>query len=119
MTVWARLTSEEAALLVVAHLKHPHHDPIPKADLPGLFPHHPPRIPRPYPAQPVPGSRGTTDGEWVFMDDNVVTHLIRNSLGSRGWCAETRRRVLSMDNGYVKFQRDDTSAIVAFFDHNA
>lgn len=111
IVVWDRITSEEACLLVAAHLTHPHHPSIPKAELPLQIPFHPPTIPRPFPAEPVPGSRGKTEGEWVFMDDNAATHLMRNGLGSRGWCEETRRRVLSMDGGYVKTQRDDTTAL--------
>lgn len=109
--MWDRITSEEACLLVAAHRQHPHHSNIPKSFLPSLFPLRPPSIPRPYPAQAVPGARGTIEGEWVFMDDNAATHLIRNGLGSRGWCEDTRRRVLSMEGGFVKTQRDDTTAV--------
>ena len=109
--VFDRMTSEEASLLTVAHLEHPHHAPIPKAMLPKQFPHRPPTLPRPFPAEPMPGSRDRCEGEWVFMDDNAATHLIRNQLGSRGWEAETRRRVLSMEGGFTSSMRDDTSIV--------
>ena len=105
------MTSEEAALLVAAHLQQPYQQPVAKTLLPHRVRFHPPTIPRPFPAEPVPGSREKREGAWVFMDENASTHLIRNTLGSRGWEEETRRKVLSMSDGWVKDMRDDSTVL--------
>lgn len=93
-----------------AHKAHPIHPDIPKATLPALFPFVPPKDPRPYPAEPLPGSDegDMAQGNWVFEDGNAATHLIRNglSIGDR----ELLREMMCLRNG-TRWLRDDITAM--------
>lgn len=109
-TVWDLISSEEAALLVSAHLAQTHRPDVPKNVLPHLHPFLPPSGTRPYPVDDLPGTTPKNGkGVWAFRDDNAATHLLRNCLG-RGdeW---ERRRLLSMKDGMVKSLRDDITAM--------
>lgn len=74
------MTSEEASLLVSAHLSHPDAPDTPKPLLTLIHPYAPPTHPRPYPAETLPGEEGRDEGSWVFEDVNAATHLMRNGL---------------------------------------
>lgn len=105
-TVWDRITSEEAALLVASYLAHPTHPDVPKQYLPSQIAFHPPPSERPYPVEPLPGTKGRDEGSWCFEGDkNAATHLIRNSLG--GGDRKERGELLSMDGKMTRWLRDD------------
>ncbi|CAD6583353.1 MAG: hypothetical protein TREMPRED_003530 [Tremellales sp. Tagirdzhanova-0007] len=84
--VWDRLTSEEAALLISAHLVHPNHPDVTKSVLPIIFPQFPPSRPRLYPAPKFPG-------------------------GDKKLC----RQMLSIKGARTRDMKDDITAIVMFF----
>lgn len=97
--------------MLSAHLNHPHAPDIPKAILPALHPYLSPSEPRPFPAETLPGKEERAAGDWVFEDTNAATHLIRNSLGGKGWDRDVRRKVLSMREGGTRSVRDDTTVV--------
>ena len=108
--VWDQLSSEEATLLLSAHLSHPHNPDIAKTILPQQFPYVPPVGKRPYPIEDLPGTvPENSAGSWVFEDDNAATHLIRNCLG-RGdrWAMG---KMISMTDGLLRAMRDDITAM--------
>jgi len=111
--VWDWTTSEEAALLLAAHLAHPEAPDIPKSLLPAIHQFTPPAedSERMYPIESLPGAPGRDIGDWVFEDGNAATHLIRNALAGMGWDRDVRRRVLSMREGYTRGIRDDTTVV--------
>lgn len=104
------MTSEEAVLLIAAHMEHPAHSAIPRAELPDQFPQFPPEGQRPYPAEPLPHSMERSQGDWFFEDQNVATHLIRNTLGGAGSDRDVKRKVLSM-RGATRKMRDDVTSM--------
>jgi pyruvate dehydrogenase phosphatase len=57
--------------------------------------------------QPQPPRDPSDDSDFVFQDDNVATHLIRNALG--GSNTDQVRALLSIRAPYARFQRDDVS----------
>lgn len=104
-----KITSEELALLTIAHNFHPEGDVIAKTELPKLIRFDPPPEPRPFPVEPLPGSEGEmAEGVWLFDDESPATHLVRNAL-----CHGDRvlsRQMLSLREGTRMF-RDDTLAL--------
>lgn len=110
-TVWDRITSEEATLLVASYLAHPTHTDVHKSALPNLFPHipSPPAITKLYPAEPSPTDPSRREGTWVFEGDrNAATHLIRNALA--GGDRKVRRELLSVTGKESRWLRDDITA---------
>lgn len=113
-SVWDWTTSEEAALLLAAHLAHPKAPDTHKSSLPAIHQSTPPAADseRMHPIEPLPGVPGRDIGDWVFEDDgDAATHLIRNALAGMGWDRDVRRRVLSMREGYTRGIRDDTTVV--------
>lgn len=98
-------------------MTHPLHPEIHKSILPRQFPLAPPPPisstslkgavdGRPYPAEPLPGTPGRSDGTWVFEGDaNAATHLIRNSLG--GGDRKGRNELISVTGEVTRWLRDD------------
>ncbi|WVQ79005.1 hypothetical protein IAT38_001097 [Cryptococcus sp. DSM 104549] len=116
--LWDRLTSEEAVLLTVGYLNNPAFGEMPKPVLPLIHKlERPDEGSRKYPQEAWPDERERCgDGkEWVFArDKNAATHLTRNALG--GADELFRRQVLSLRGKGARQMRDDTTAIVVFFD---
>nr|ODN73091.1 hypothetical protein L203_06683 [Cryptococcus depauperatus CBS 7841] len=108
--LWDRMTSEEASHLLAAHLANPKREQVERVALPLMFPH---QEPLPNDVHPYPKEDMTTEGSWVFEDDNSALHLTRNSLG--GGDKELRRQFLSMQNPGVRNVRDDITAMQVFF----
>lgn len=105
-TVWDRMTSEEATLLLASYLSHPTHTDIPKSTLPANFHLMPPMTERLYPAEDLPGSKPRASGAWAYEgDQNAATHLIRNSLG--GADRNKRGELLSITGKVTRYLRDD------------
>lgn len=120
-SVWDRMSSEEATLLISAHVAHPHHPDVSKTTLPSLFPQAPPTADHPWPVQPLPGSTpeqqkeyvfkstsAENRGSWAFEDTNAATHLIRNSLGGND--RDLRTKILSCKGDHSRQMRDDITA---------
>ncbi|WVN86527.1 uncharacterized protein L203_101691 [Cryptococcus depauperatus CBS 7841] len=105
---------QEASHLLAAHLANPKREQVERVALPLMFPH---QEPLPNDVHPYPKEDMTTEGSWVFEDDNSALHLTRNSLG--GGDKELRRQFLSMQNPGVRNVRDDITAIVMWFDNKA
>ena len=109
MVVWARMTSEEASLILSAHLADPTPSPksVTKSHLPLLHPYAAAKGPRPWPAEDLPGTKeGDENDTWTFADKNAALHLIRNSLGPGN--TDERKWRLSAD---LRKYRDDASAM--------
>ena len=52
--------------------------------------------PRPYPAQPLPGTtEANSKGTWTLTDDNLATMVLRNAMGKGD--EELGRRLMSMN----------------------
>lgn len=111
--MWGTLSYEEVALLTSARIDDRRASPdttVPRSLLPNLYPQTAPHLPRPYPAEDLPGTTPrTADGKWDFKDENLATHLIRNGLG-RGdeW---ERRHVMSIKGPASRSFKDDTSVV--------
>lgn len=104
--VWDHLSSEEACLLVAAHLGKTQRPAVPKVTLPQLYPHIAPSEPRPWPDKALPGTEDDNNkGSWTFKDQNVAAHLIRNSIG-RG-DEERWQQLLSLKGVAARNMRDD------------
>jgi hypothetical protein len=96
---------------MAAYLNHKEHSDIPKPELPKLFPLAAPQPKRPWPAEPLPGAPGRTEGRWVFENDkNAATHLIRNNLAGNG-DRTVRRMVMSLRDNAARQMRDDMTAV--------
>ena len=108
---WDRLTSEESALYLSAHMLKPKQDDISRAELPHMFAFSPPKSERPYPAEALPGSHDTNHGNWVFEDDNAATSLIRNTLGNAKGNRDVIRQVMSMRGPGSRGMRDDITSM--------
>jgi len=103
------MSSEEASLLITAHLADPATRPkiLTKAQLAQAHPFIPPQEPRLWPAEELPGTKdGDEKDTWTFGDENAALHLIRNSLGPGN--TEERKWRLSGDS---RRYRDDASAM--------
>ncbi|KAJ3526831.1 hypothetical protein NM688_g8211 [Phlebia brevispora] len=106
--LWDELSSEEVVALVGGHL----------AGLKGA-------VPKSELSKLVPTASGATvegkekrlkdgSGSWVFFDDNVSTHLIRNALG-RG-DPERLRQLLSIPAPLSRNYRDDITCTVVYWE---
>ncbi|WWC97377.1 hypothetical protein V866_004256 [Kwoniella sp. B9012] len=109
--LWDRFTSEEASYLVASHLIHEIHPDQSKVQVMASCPH---SSPLPENEHPFPKEDLTVEGKWVYEDNNAATHLIRNAIG--GDDRELRRQFLSLRSPGVRSARDDTTAMVIWFD---
>jgi hypothetical protein len=108
LAVWDRISSTEAVALVAAHIQHPRHAPIPATELAStLLPSSAASLER-YPPQDTVKGRS----DWVFEDDNVATHLIKNSLA--GSDAQKRNQLISMRAPMSRWLRDDITCTWVF-----
>lgn len=109
MTVWDRMTSEEAVMLTASFLQQvPDIVQLPKAATQMVQLENTSQ-PRPYPAQPFPGTPGRDKGNWVFKDKNAATHLIRNSIGDGD--EMIRRQMMSAEGKGSRDACDDVTAM--------
>ncbi|TRM68195.1 phosphatase 2C-like domain-containing protein [Schizophyllum amplum] len=107
--LWDMLSSEEVVSLVAGHFAGLQ-GAVPKAELEK-------RVPTSISSPTVEGkakTRRTAEGAWVFMDDNVSTHLIRNAFG--GADEEKLRHILSIPSPYSRRYRDDITVTVVWWD---
>ncbi|WWC57904.1 uncharacterized protein I303_100439 [Kwoniella dejecticola CBS 10117] len=109
--LWDRVTSEEASYLLASHLIHDIHPDVPRNQIMVTCPHSPPA---PGSDHPHPQEEPRVDGQWVYEDSNSATHLIRNAIG--GEDRELRRQFMSMKKPGARSVRDDTTALVIWFD---
>ncbi|WWC69502.1 uncharacterized protein I206_103444 [Kwoniella pini CBS 10737] len=108
--VWERLTSEEAVLLVAAFKDNATQGDLSKIALAEKYPLIPPKEPRLFPVQDLPGTESRSEGSWTFEGDkDAGTHLIRNVLG--GSDKEWRQQVLSLRDSAARQMRDDMTAM--------
>ena len=117
-SVWDRISSEEATLLVASYLAHRTHPDIPKAQLAKLFPLAPSTEPRPYPAEDLPGSPSRWVQNWTYEGDtNAATHLIRNAIA--GADKKYRSEMLSLHGKVSRYKRDDMTVTWVFSMHHS
>ncbi|OCF59968.1 hypothetical protein L486_02641 [Kwoniella mangroviensis CBS 10435] len=109
--LWDRVTSEEASHLVASHMMHEIHPDQSKLQVMASCPH---TSPLPNNDHPFPKEDMRVEGRWVYEDTNAATHLIKNALG--GDDRELRRQFLSLRSPGARSARDDTTAIVIWFD---
>lgn len=107
--MWDQISSEDAVALVGGHLAGLKGS-IPKSKLSEL-------IPTTSGSPTIEGknkSRGTMEGTWAFIDDNLSTHLIRNAFGG----ADTirLRKLLSIPAPFSRNHRDDVTVTVVWWE---
>lgn len=99
-------SNEEVVGLVAGHLTGLK-GTVPKSELPNL-------VPTSLGSQGVNGKRHASDGKangsWIFKDENLSTHLIRNACGGGNEMAF--RRSLSIPAPYSRRNRDDMTVTV-------
>ncbi|WWC67048.1 uncharacterized protein I206_100955 [Kwoniella pini CBS 10737] len=109
--LWDRMTSEEASYLLASHFTHEIQQDVSKVDVMAYCPHTLPAMDNEH---PYPKEELNVHGKWVYEDANAATHLIRNAIG--GEDRELRRQLMSMKRPGARSVRDDTTAIVIWFD---
>jgi pyruvate dehydrogenase phosphatase len=57
-------------------------------------------------------------GNWIFKDENVAAHLIRNAFAGPGDDNLALNRILSIPAPLARRFRDDTSVIVIWWDES-
>ena len=107
--LWDELSSEEVVALVGGHLSGLK-GTIPKSSLQTL-------VPTATGSPTVEGkelTRGSVQGSWAFVDDNVSAHLIRNAFG--GGDEKGLRRILSIPAPHSRRWRDDVTVTVIWWE---
>ncbi|KAJ9103113.1 hypothetical protein QFC21_002535 [Naganishia friedmannii] len=111
--LWENISSEDAVGLVTTHLAHPEHSSIERKKVQdGLI------AQRKESADKYPGGRKKGEelkGEWVYKDQNVATHLIRNALEACKWFPDVGKHLITAKAPIARRLRDDITCSVIFF----
>lgn len=106
LIILACLSNDEVVSLVAGHLAGLK-GTVPKSELPSL-------VPTSAGSQGLNGkqhvSGGRMNGSWIFKDENLSTHLIRNACG--GGDEAAFRKSLSIPAPYSRRRRDDMTVTV-------
>jgi len=105
--LWDELSSEQVVSLVSAHLSGVR-GVVPKASLKATRPGDKPNIQK-------LDQKVDNSGDWIFKDENLASHLIRNAFGGPGASENKLQRLLSIPAPYSRRYRDDTTAIVIWW----
>ncbi|KZT39594.1 protein serine/threonine phosphatase 2C [Sistotremastrum suecicum HHB10207 ss-3] len=68
--------------------------------------------------KPSENDEGLQRGTWVFQDDNLATHLLRNSLLGPGGNEDELRKLVSIPPPLARSFRDDTSITVVWWEED-
>lgn len=120
--LWDHLSSQQAVDLVVRWLRtHDVTKPAPRADFDKDTPKYLAPSDLSKKAKPVPGMKYTelpkiTEKDYVNVDENVATHLVRNAFG--GANEDRLLGLLTAEPPLARELRDDTTVVVQFFGHD-
>ena len=107
LSVWNHITSQEAVGLVSTHLAHPEHAPLLREKVQdALIPQ------RKDSAAKYPGGRAKGEqlkGDWVYKDQNVATHLIRNAFDACKAHPNAGKQVITAKSPLARWIRDDVT----------
>ncbi|KAF9057930.1 phophatase 2C family protein [Panaeolus papilionaceus] len=110
--LWDELSNEDVVSLVAGHLSGLK-GTIPKSELPNL-------VSTTTGSPGIDGKRerekGSIQGSWAFVDDNLSAHLIRNALG--GGDETTLRRRVSIPSPFSRRFRDDITVTVVTWEED-